>query len=493
MSEKERVLNFTPQVFQKPFLLSTARYPAFIARWGSGKTMCLIVKGVMLSEYYPNNTGMIFRKTERSLRKSTIRDFQEYTPWRVPITTNEITIPGTASNILFGHADDKKSLEGMLQNINLGWAGIEQAEELDSSEIFDMLRGRLRKILTPNLQIQQKLVKLKVLKEPVDDFRALSDKQRDKCIDTITGRLKIPYHQLMVIGNTKGHNWIYKRWKKQVWPEYVLSEEGGLENVKYLPKDTVKDWARMKAENPRKFNRYIMNSWEDYDIEGAYYAAQMSDALKEGRTDITTLFDPTARVYTFWDLGIRAKDSTAIWFVQFVGNEIWLVDYYEDSGQGMSFYSQVLNSKNYNYAAHFLPPDAVQRLQAANIETRYDIFTKLRREPVYVVERHLIADRIEAVRSILNRCRFSVKASRGVDALNNYRRDLNDTLSTDETQVYKPSPRDDEWTNGADSFGYLAIAYRYQMLEAIGGGIGGNIDLSDYYGTHKGVVNLLEI
>jgi hypothetical protein len=36
---------------------------------------------------------------------------------------------------------------------------------------------------------------------------------------------------------------------------------------------------------------------------------------------------PSALVWTFWDLGIR--DSTAIWFVQVVGREIRIIDYYE--------------------------------------------------------------------------------------------------------------------------------------------------------------------
>lgn len=34
-------------------------------------------------------------------------------------------------------------------------------------------------------------------------------------------------------------------------------------------------------------------------------------------------------VYTFWDLGI--SDTTAIWFAQFYGKEIRLIDHYEMS------------------------------------------------------------------------------------------------------------------------------------------------------------------
>ena len=49
------------------------------------------------------------------------------------------------------------------------------------------------------------------------------------------------------------------------------------------------------------------------------------------------------RVHTSWDLGYT--DATAIWFIQAVGRERRLVDYYEGSGMKLSQYVSVLHEK----------------------------------------------------------------------------------------------------------------------------------------------------
>lgn len=498
-SSWQNVLRFRPEPIQLPFMRSTARFPAYVAGWGTGKTMTMIMKALILSTKYKNNQGMIFRKTETSLRDSTIRDFQDYTHLKVPKVDPKVKIPGTNSWILFGHADDMRSLQGKLQNINLGWAGIEQTEEMQTPAAFDMLRGRLRRILTPSREVQQKLVDLGALDGVVRDFRQVPNdppaKKRDKAVHALIHQLKEPYHQLMVIANTNGHNWIYKRWKKKSWPEYELSEAHSFQNEAHLLKEDLDDWARLKLENPKKHARLVMNSWEDYDIEGAYYAELMSDALKAGRCEIETLHDPQVPVYTFWDLGVRASDTTAIWFVQFIDSEIWLIDYHEEYGKGMDHYSRVLDARKYSYAAHYLPPDAVVRLQGEHITTRLNIMRKLRREPVRLVDSHRVEERIATVRGIVNRCKFSDKCEAGVEALNNYKKKTDENKSTEDTPVFMSTPKHDVWSNGADAFGYMAVVYRYQKPSddmAFSGSMDED-DMLDFYGSDIGETNLLRV
>jgi putative ABC transport system substrate-binding protein len=58
-------------------------------------------------------------------------------------------------------------------------------------------------------------------------------------------------------------------------------------------------------------------------------------------------------------------DATAIWFIQCVGRERRLVDYYEASGVGLDHYTDVLHSKriqhNWKYGEHFFPHDIAHR------------------------------------------------------------------------------------------------------------------------------------
>lgn len=377
------------------------------------------MKGIKLSYDFKDNLGLICRKTESSLRISTVKDFERYTNIRVP-QSGEVRLPNTKSIILFRHAGNMQQFIEMLQNMNLGWFAIEQAEEMDSADVFDMLRGRIR--------------------------RENSSRQG------------------IIIANSKGHNWIWKRWIKEgsMRPEYDVFQMTSFDNRDHIRPDVLRDWERLKLDSPKKYNRYVMNSHEDYDIEGAYYAELMSDALKENRAEITGLYDVQIPVYTFWDLGIRASDTTVIWFVQFVGQEVHLIDYIEDFGKGMEFFSKEMDRLPYTYAAHYLPPDAASGMQGMDITTRLNIMRSLRREPVRLIQRHHVEERIATVRGILNRCRFDKKCERGIDSLNNYRKKKYELVSTEERPVFMSQPQHDEWSNGADAFGYMAVVYRYQ-------------------------------
>ena len=75
---------------------------------------------------------------------------------------------------------------------------------------------------------------------------------------------------------------------------------------------------------------------------GAYYGKEMSAARAARRIGIVP-HDPSLKVHTFWDLGI--SDYMVIWFVQFAGQEIHLVDYYEDCNEGMPHYAQILDER----------------------------------------------------------------------------------------------------------------------------------------------------
>lgn len=417
MTEQTITLNSKQQAFSN----CNARYPAFVASWGTGKTMCGILRGLLLSETYDNNLGLIVRKKFTDLRDSTLKDFERYTGLSVNKSDKEVIL-SNGSTIMFRHGEE---LSG-LQNVNLGWFYIEQAEEFETAEQFDLLRGRLR-------------------------------------------RQEADLRQGLIIANTAGHNWIYKRWKKGNDPDYALFEANINDCRQHIPADTIRDWEKLRLENPKKYNRYCLNSWEDYDLEGAYYAAWMSDALKDKRISQVP-YEPFSNVYTFWDLGIN--DTTVIWFVQFVGKEIHLIDYYENNGEALEHYINVLNAKKYRYGEHFAPHDAASK----SLQTGLSIVDIARKMGLKfrVIERHPIDSRIETTRSLLSRCWFdSVKCEAGIDALNSYKKKKNEFLSTEEKTHYDDKPLHDWASNGADAFGYMAFQYRYG---SINGRIIGHID-----------------
>ncbi|KKL27544.1 hypothetical protein LCGC14_2384070 [marine sediment metagenome] len=284
---------------------------------------------------------------------------------------------------------------------------------------------------------------------------------RDIAEHALVHLLNEPLRHGMPIANAHGHNWLWYGWKYEPRAGTALFEANSFDNAKHLPRDTLIDWRNLEKDSPRKFNQFVMNSHEDYDLEGAYYASLMSDALKQERIGISNLIDTSDKIYTFWDLGIRASDTTAIWFVQFIGHGIHLVDYYENYGEGMAHYSSLLNQKGYTYGAHYLPPDVSTRMQGAEISNRLDVMRRLRNEPCIPVERHRVSERINATRDIVPKCKFDQKCRVGVEALNHYQKKRNPILSTEVKPVFFPEPLHDWASNGADAFGLIGVVYRY--------------------------------
>ena len=189
----------------------------------------------------------------------------------------------------------------------------------------------------------------------------------------------------------------------------------------------------------------------DAALVGAYYGHQMEKALKEER--ITKVpYEPRLEVNTAWDLGMG--DSTAVWFYQVSGFEIRIIDYYEASGEGMAHYAKVLAGKEYLYGKHYAPHDIEVRDFSVG-KSRRDVAAALGIKFI-VVPKLSVADGIEAVRNILNKCWFDAdRCNRGIEALRQYKKSWNE-----KTRSYSSTP-DHDWTShAADAFRYLAVSMK---------------------------------
>ncbi|HEG43024.1 MAG TPA: hypothetical protein ENH94_03140 [Phycisphaerales bacterium] len=263
--------------------MSPVRFPAFVGAWATGKTMCLLAKALMQSFNFPHNKGLILRENFINLKNSTMSDFTRYTGIKVPVQSKVVRFPN-GSEILFSHADE---VAGVVQNINLGWFAIEQAEEFASSEVFDLLDGRLRRDLTPIPQIQEKLVALGTLKEVVENFAELSEDERKTAECSMVNTLHIPVRQGFCIANTNGHNWMWRQWKNPGSTEYIcgrqfiipsksgkeydmgpyaeLFEAKTMDNYDNLPGDFLASLGIKEETSPCNYRRFVENSWDDTD------------------------------------------------------------------------------------------------------------------------------------------------------------------------------------------------------------------------------------
>jgi len=208
-----------------------------------------------------------------------------------------------------------------------------------------------------------------------------------------------------------------------------------------------------RQEDLEKRPEIYSHIWEgDFLIhtEGAYYAHEMLQAVDR----ITAVpYDRQASVITAWDLGMA--DTTAIWFAQYVGQEIRIIDFYENSGLALDHYVSVLRDKGYNYEQHILPHD-VRVKELGTGKSRMEVLQSLGLNGVEVAPMLPVEDGIQAVRTMIDRCWFDInKCERGIDALRQYRRDWDEN-----GKAWRGRPHHDWCSHAADAFRYLAVGYK---------------------------------
>lgn len=208
-----------------------------------------------------------------------------------------------------------------------------------------------------------------------------------------------------------------------------------------------------------------------YEIisEGAYYAKLLHAAEKEGRIGPFG-YNPRLPVDTAWDIGV--DDYTAIWFIQNNGRQVFLIDYYEVSGEGAEeIVKQTLPELNpdvqeaaaqmleigrkepFVYGGHWLPHDVKNREWGAGGKERSLTLMGFGVKPLHVGVATNPANRIAAVRKLLPVCYFNdtSRVQVGLQRLRRYSRRWNESMQT------YGAPLHDENSHGSDAFGEYAI------------------------------------
>lgn len=202
-------------------------------------------------------------------------------------------------------------------------------------------------------------------------------------------------------------------------------------------------------------------SWAGLRVKGAFYTKQLKQ-LKTSRMIRTVPYDEELPVYTWWDLGV--DDSTAIGFFQKYGN--WrMIDYYENSGEGVPFYIRILKSKGYIYAKHYAPHDIVVK-ELGTGKTRLETARQLglRFETKFengkersAVPRLSLVEGIDAVRRRLPTLWIDKnKCASFLEALEQYRKEYNE-----KTGEFTGSPLHNWTSHAADMIRYWAVTPEY--------------------------------
>ena len=279
-----------------------------------------------------------------------------------------------------------------------------------------------------------------------------------------------------------GSEWVKKRWNCDI-PNNLLRTYTDLstqekrtrlyihavlqDNPTLLENDPTYVAQLSSIQDPLLRRQWLEGSWETPEIEGAFYAkiiAQMYDThtpphiiknLPPPPPILPRIFDFDVNleipVDTWWDIGVN--DHTSIWFTQSIGHNVFVVDYYENTNEGLEHYAKVLHSLPYKYREHFAPHDIQVRewgTNATRLEQarQYDIFFRQ-------IPKLSKSDGIESVRQVFQHTFFHLSnTENGVYLLKNYRR-----VFDEKRMVFSNDALHDHTSHAADSFRYFAIGY----------------------------------
>ncbi len=150
-------------------------------------------------------------------------------------------------------------------------------------------------------------------------------------------------------------------------------------------------------------------------------------------------------------MGFRISDHTAIIFFQQLGRAVNIIDYYEERGQGLPHYVQVIKDKDYIYQDHFAPHD-IEVTDFSNGKTRREVAYQLGVR-FKVVPKIPLEDGIHATSMTLPRCYIDVDhCKKLIDALRHYHRKY-----IDKNRMFRSKPVHDWSSHACDSMRYLAV------------------------------------
>lgn len=229
---------------QKKFINAKDRYCLCSGGLGSGKSLALYIKLILMALMFPKNKILLGRKHISTLQKNTLPELLDLmpTPWyEHHVKANTIDLFNGSQILMFGldamqggSQKDIKKANQELKSLNLGAFFIDQLEEIDKST-FKALQGRIR-------------------------------------------RKEIPINQGNMTCNPANF-WAYDYFKKNPKPNTFLVEASMIENKEHLPADYIED----KMQNSDRYvKRYVEGKWDmDVLTDNVVIAKEYIDQFRE--------------------------------------------------------------------------------------------------------------------------------------------------------------------------------------------------------------------
>jgi phage terminase large subunit len=394
-------------------LLEPARYKGAHGGRGSGKSHIFADLAIENCQAERGNQVVCIREMQKTLAQSSKKLIETKIQalgvgQGFKVFHDKIATPGDGIIIFQGMQDHTAESIKSLQGFKIAW--IDEAQAL-SARSLSLLRPTIRE---PNSEIWASWNPTRKV-DAIDDF--------------FRGPMGLPTGAVCVEAN----------WRDNPWWNSTLEAERVLELERY----------------PDRYDHTYEGGYARA-FEGAYFAGLLTQAKLKGRIGKVEA-DPLLPIRAFIDIGGSgaSADAFVIWIVQWVGQEIRVLDYYEAVGQVLGTHIAWLRKNGYDAAEVYLPHDGVNTNNVTG--KRYQDHIEEAGFKVTVIPNQgkgAASMRIEAVRRLNGKFWFNEKTTEpGRDALGFYHE------KKDETRNIGLGPEHDWSSHGADAFGLMAVAY----------------------------------
>ena len=257
---------------------------------------------------------------------------------------------------------------------------------------------------------------------------------------------------VLLISTPRGHTHMYELYERARHSKDWFVSKLTVDDTKHIPIEEINVLRDTGVMSEDKIQQEFYCSF-DLGIEGSYYC-KLIDKMNVNGQLCTVPYDPSFKVFTSWDLGVKDM-TTIIWGQVVSGNVIRIIDYYENTGKGLDHYAHIVLNKEYVYSKHIGPFDLAVREWGAGATKRIDKARQLGIQ-FTTAPKLPIADGIECVKTILPKCWIDEnKCKRLIQALENYHREFNE-----DKRQYADHQYHDWSSNAADAMRYLAISLK---------------------------------
>lgn len=276
------------------------------------------------------------------------------------------------------------------------------------------------------------------------------------------------------LSTPRGENHFYRLHQHAFTEPGWFAETLTVEDTQLLSDSELQaDLRELQAEHGDQYGKSIWLQ-ENYcsftaAVPGSFWGEAIDRIQTQGRI-VDFEINPEAPVYTAWDLG--RTDDTAIWFYQWNGDQIDVIDYFSQPGYDIDnpddpehslvhFLLRLQEQHAITYARHWLPHDARPRRLGMGGKSILQQFHEAARRydglgTFALIQSKLdVQEGIQAARKTFQRVRFhKTFCHLGLNALRHYHREWDPDL-----KKFADAPMHDWSSHGADAWRYLSLSW----------------------------------